>query len=428
MKRLRHPLRAIREPFGTAGLIVACVALILALTGAAFAAAGLTGKQKKEVEKIAKKFAGKPGAPGAAGPAGAAGPQGPAGAAGAKGATGATGTNGVNGKSITVSASAPGCFAGGAKLEVEGQPATAQEICNGEEGEAGAEGQPAGFNYVFNSSTEATDPGSGELALNNAASSSATTLSVSETDGDGNELEQAIRRWVTGPSTQGMLLIRKAGDPKTFAEYSVRGGKACATGPAFPKQCAITDEGSYEQVQVTSVASGGTLADGDPVTVAYWGRGAETLPVGAEETGTFAFSGTQVQNGETEESEPIFETGPIIAPISLSVPVARVSAAAGIVPKSRIFYLGEAGTGFGEHCNGNTNAAQVTEPVIEGGALKTTYCIYLSSLHNAELTKIVKPTLEGAESFIGTGGVLEFKALGPGLAWGGGSFAVVAGQ
>ena len=65
MKRLRHPIRAIREPFGTAGLIVACVALVLALTGAAFAAAGLTGKQKKEVEKIAKKYAGKPGAAGA---------------------------------------------------------------------------------------------------------------------------------------------------------------------------------------------------------------------------------------------------------------------------------------------------------------------------------------------------------------------------
>lgn len=95
MKRLRHPVRAIREPFGTAGLVVACVALVLALTGAAFAAAGLTGKQKKEVTKIAKKYAGKPGAPGAAGPAG---PQGPAGAAGKDGANGTNGTDGADGK------------------------------------------------------------------------------------------------------------------------------------------------------------------------------------------------------------------------------------------------------------------------------------------------------------------------------------------
>lgn len=97
--RLRHPVRAIREPFGKAGLIVACLALVFAMAGGAFAAKGaLTGKQKKEVAKIAKKeakrFAGKPGAPGAAG---AQGPKGDTGAAGAKGATGAAGANGTNG-------------------------------------------------------------------------------------------------------------------------------------------------------------------------------------------------------------------------------------------------------------------------------------------------------------------------------------------
>lgn len=98
MKRLRHPVRAIREPFGTAGLIVACIALIAALGGSAFAAAKLTGKQKKEVEKIAKKFAGKPGAPGAQGPAG---PQGPAGANGKDGAPGKDGANGKDGTNGT---------------------------------------------------------------------------------------------------------------------------------------------------------------------------------------------------------------------------------------------------------------------------------------------------------------------------------------
>jgi hypothetical protein len=98
MKRLRHPVRAIREPFGTAGLIVACIALILALTGAAFAAGALTGKQKKEVEKIAKKFAGKPGTPGAQG---ATGPQGPAGANGKDGTNGKDGANGKDGTNGT---------------------------------------------------------------------------------------------------------------------------------------------------------------------------------------------------------------------------------------------------------------------------------------------------------------------------------------
>jgi collagen triple helix repeat protein len=104
MKFLRHPVRAIREPFGTAGLIVACVALLAALGGSAYAASGgLSGKQKKEVEKIAKTYAGKPGpagkagSAGPAGPAGSAGPQGPAGAAGGKGELGPQGPAGPQG-------------------------------------------------------------------------------------------------------------------------------------------------------------------------------------------------------------------------------------------------------------------------------------------------------------------------------------------
>ena len=96
-KRLRHPVRALREPFGKAGLIVAICALVLALTGAAFAAGALTGKQKKEVEKIAKKFAGKPGPAGPAGANGAPGPQGPAGPAGAAGKEGPQGKEGKQG-------------------------------------------------------------------------------------------------------------------------------------------------------------------------------------------------------------------------------------------------------------------------------------------------------------------------------------------
>jgi hypothetical protein len=98
MKRLRHPIRAIREPFGTAGLIVAMIALVAALGGTALAASKLNSTQKKEVEKIAKKYAGKPGAAGATGPAGAAGSAGPAGAAGKNGAPGTNGTDGTDGK------------------------------------------------------------------------------------------------------------------------------------------------------------------------------------------------------------------------------------------------------------------------------------------------------------------------------------------
>jgi hypothetical protein len=143
MSRLRHPIRAIREPFGTAGLIVACVALVAALGGTALAAAKLNSTQKKEVEKIAKKYAGKPGAAGAAGPAGPAGAKGDIGSKGDKGEKGDNGTPGTPGtpgvpgedgksvESIPIATGDTACEGnGGAVLEVKesGEP---QEICNG---------------------------------------------------------------------------------------------------------------------------------------------------------------------------------------------------------------------------------------------------------------------------------------------------------
>jgi hypothetical protein len=94
MKQLCNPVRAIREPFGTAGLIVACVALVAALGGSAIAARGvLTGKQQKEVRRIAESIA----KPGPQGPAGAPGSEGAPGAKGDKGDAGANGTNGTDG-------------------------------------------------------------------------------------------------------------------------------------------------------------------------------------------------------------------------------------------------------------------------------------------------------------------------------------------
>jgi hypothetical protein len=92
LARLRPPHRGRREPFGKAGLIVALCAIVLATTGAAFAAGRLTGPEKQEVGKIAaktaKKYAGKTGPAGKAGPAGKTGPAGPAGATGAAGPAG----------------------------------------------------------------------------------------------------------------------------------------------------------------------------------------------------------------------------------------------------------------------------------------------------------------------------------------------------
>ncbi|HEU4463101.1 MAG TPA: hypothetical protein VFR75_10970, partial [Solirubrobacterales bacterium] len=136
MKRLRHPIRAIREPFGTAGLVVAVVALVAALAGGAYAASGgLNAKQKKEVKKIAKSFQGT----GPAGAQGPAGPAGPAGANGKDGANGAAGTDGADGISPVGTkffGNANGCEEGGVKFV----GVNTTFVCNGLAGEGGEGG------------------------------------------------------------------------------------------------------------------------------------------------------------------------------------------------------------------------------------------------------------------------------------------------
>lgn len=98
-------LSRMHQKLGTAGLVVAVVALVIALTGAAFAAGGLTSQQEKQVKKIAKKYAGKPGPAGpqgSPGPQGAKGDPGPAGPVGPRGPAGPTGEAGETGFTETL--------------------------------------------------------------------------------------------------------------------------------------------------------------------------------------------------------------------------------------------------------------------------------------------------------------------------------------
>lgn len=86
-------IHRMHKQLGSAGLVIAVLALIIALAGTALAAKRVfTKQQEKQIVKIAKKYAGKDGAPGATGPQGLAGP------AGAKGDTGAPGPEGPAGE------------------------------------------------------------------------------------------------------------------------------------------------------------------------------------------------------------------------------------------------------------------------------------------------------------------------------------------
>lgn len=152
---LRTRFDALHDRFGTAGILIAVIALVAALGGTAVAANNaLTGKEKKQVRNIAKKFAGKRGAKGTPGPAGPLGPQGPAGIAGPAGANGDAGPQGdegAPGASVFVEEEPAGdnCEVGGQKLS---SPVSGiSYVCDGkigedgepgEDGESGPEGSP----------------------------------------------------------------------------------------------------------------------------------------------------------------------------------------------------------------------------------------------------------------------------------------------
>jgi hypothetical protein len=93
-------LSSFRDRFGTAGLVVAIIALVVALAGGAVAATDSSSGGGKATASAAKGKPGprgKTGKTGKTGPAGPAGPQGPAGANGKDGANGSNGSNGAAG-------------------------------------------------------------------------------------------------------------------------------------------------------------------------------------------------------------------------------------------------------------------------------------------------------------------------------------------
>lgn len=134
-------LERLRTQIGTAGLVVAIVALVAALGGGAYAATGGGSGHATASAKAKQGKQGKPGKPGKTGPAGPAGATGPAGAPGAKGDAGAAGAAGAAGTSVTNTSLNPGeggCTEGGAQFTVgAGAPTHA---CNGEEGPQGPAG------------------------------------------------------------------------------------------------------------------------------------------------------------------------------------------------------------------------------------------------------------------------------------------------
>lgn len=139
-------LSRMHNRLGTAGLVIAIIALVAAMTGGAYAALSPNDKRvvKKEAKKFSNKFSKKYAKQFAIpGPAGAPGAKGDTGAKGDKGDAGTNGTNGTNGTSVTSSPATAGeCPTGGTKFT---SASGTSKVCNGTNGTTGfTETLPAG--------------------------------------------------------------------------------------------------------------------------------------------------------------------------------------------------------------------------------------------------------------------------------------------
>jgi hypothetical protein len=152
----------------------------------------------------------------------------------------------------------------------------------GFQGYQGPQGNFGGatFAYDFNTSTSATDPGAGKLALNNATFSSATVLYLDDVDMGGIDIQSYLRTIDDSTSTiKGHFRISKRLDPEAFVLYTIT---------------SLTEETGYFSVSCSYVSgSSPTFSNNEDllITFARTGDKGEQGPQGFQ--GTQGFQGNQ---------------------------------------------------------------------------------------------------------------------------------------
>ena len=121
---------------------------------------------------------------------------------------------------------------------------------------SGEDGVSAGYFYKFDSGTSDTDPGAGELAINNGTYASATAIYIDDADQHGAATNADTLTWGSSSAgTKGFLQIVDINDKTTYAKFKVNG--------------ATTDASGYNKLAVAHVASSNTFSAGDDLSVHF---------------------------------------------------------------------------------------------------------------------------------------------------------------
>lgn len=195
----------------------------------------------------------------------------------------------------------------------------------GDTGATGATGAtgPAGpaaaaLNYVFSTTTTVADPGDGNIRLDNADQSGATTLIIDDADNDGNDVQEWLRYWDdTGNSVfRGVVYLQKTTAPFQGHAFQVNN---------------VVESAGYFQVDVTHLAEWGPdnpFEDEDDILLTFMPCGAaidDPPYFDVSDSATIDFTLT------TPESSPALERPDLTAIVKLlSIANGHVSASAAL--------------------------------------------------------------------------------------------------
>ena len=237
------------------------------------------------------------------------GPTGVTGNTGNTGPTGWTGNTGPTGNTGFTGNTGPTGWTGNTGPTGDTGPTgnTGNTGPTGRTGPTGSTGPlgpgTATFNYLFNGSVAAANPGQGNFSVNNPTMSSATTLYINSTDaaGGGNNLEPffaALNKY--GSSTnRGFVKIQKNDDYTWYQLYEI----------GAVVQSEISALGYYS-ITINNISPDANFTDGDLTIVSFnlAGPTGPTGPTGV--TGNTGPTGDTGPTGWTGNTGPTGRTGP----------------------------------------------------------------------------------------------------------------------
>ena len=118
-----------------------------------------------------------------------------------------------------------------------------------------------GLSMTWETTTTDTDQGAGKCFVDNATLSSATVFYMDDVDANGADVNAYVDTWddSTNRPTRGTLIVRELASPANFVIFSVTG--------------AVTSASTYSKIAVTHVATGGSMTDGNAMSVEFYKAG-----------------------------------------------------------------------------------------------------------------------------------------------------------